>query len=104
VAHTFNPSSWEAEAGGFLSSAWSIEGVPGQPGLYRETLSQKTYIYIYIYIFPNLKNRKKKIQCNKSLLLNILIDVCKVEKNNPMNNLQIVAQFSSMVYRTKSPH
>jgi hypothetical protein len=43
VAHTFNPSTREAEAGGFLSSrpAWSIEGVPGQPGLYRETLSGK---------------------------------------------------------------
>jgi hypothetical protein len=43
VAHTFNPSTWEAEAGGFLSSrpAWSIERVPGQPGLHRETLSQK---------------------------------------------------------------
>jgi hypothetical protein len=27
VAHTFNPSTWEAEAGGFLSSrpAWSTE-------------------------------------------------------------------------------
>jgi hypothetical protein len=39
VAHTFNPSTWEAEAGGFLSSrpAW----VPGQPGLHRETLSRK---------------------------------------------------------------
>jgi hypothetical protein len=39
VVHTFNPSTWEAEAGGFLSSrsVWS----PGQPGLYRETLSQK---------------------------------------------------------------
>jgi hypothetical protein len=44
VAHTFNPNTWEAEAGGFLSSrpAWSTEWVPGQPGLYRETLSQKT--------------------------------------------------------------
>jgi hypothetical protein len=44
VAHTFNPSTWEAEAGGFLSSrpAWSTEWVPGQPGLYRETLSRKT--------------------------------------------------------------
>jgi hypothetical protein len=42
VAHTFDPSTWEAEAGGFLSSrpAWSTEWVPGQPGLYRETLSQ----------------------------------------------------------------
>jgi hypothetical protein len=34
VAHAFNPSTWEAEAGGFLSSkpAWSTESVPGQPG------------------------------------------------------------------------
>jgi hypothetical protein len=44
VAHAFNPSTWEAEAGGFLSSrpAWSTERVPEQPGLYRETLSRKT--------------------------------------------------------------
>jgi hypothetical protein len=38
VAHTFNPSTREAEAGGFLSSrpAWSTEWVPGQPRLHRE--------------------------------------------------------------------
>jgi hypothetical protein len=44
VAQTFNPSTWEAEASRFLSSrpAWSTERVPGYPGLYRETLSQKT--------------------------------------------------------------
>ena len=32
VAHTYNPSTWEAEAGGLLSSrtAWSTELVPGQ--------------------------------------------------------------------------
>jgi hypothetical protein len=44
VAHTFNPSTWESETGGFLSSrlAWSIEWVPWQPGLHRETLSKKT--------------------------------------------------------------
>ena len=44
VAHAFNPSTQEAEAGGFLSSrpAWATKWVPGQPGLYRETLSQKT--------------------------------------------------------------
>jgi hypothetical protein len=43
-AHAFNPSTREAEAGGFLSSrpAWSTKWVPGQPGLYRETLSWKT--------------------------------------------------------------
>jgi hypothetical protein len=44
VAHAFNPSTWEAEAGRFLSSrpAWSTKWVPGQPRLHRETLSQKT--------------------------------------------------------------
>ena len=33
VAHAFNPSTWEAETGGFLSSrlAWSTKWVPGQP-------------------------------------------------------------------------
>jgi hypothetical protein len=52
VVHDFNPSTLEAEAGGFLSSrpAWSIEWVPGQPGIYRETLSRKTK-----------KKKKKKI-------------------------------------------
>jgi hypothetical protein len=44
VSHAFNLSTCEAEAGGFLSSrlAWSAEWVPGQPGLHREILSQKT--------------------------------------------------------------
>jgi hypothetical protein len=44
VTHAFDPSTWEAEAGGFLSSrpAWSTKWVPGQPGLHRETLSWKT--------------------------------------------------------------
>jgi hypothetical protein len=44
VVHTFNSSTWEAEAGRFLSSrpAWSTKWVPGQPGLHRETLSRKT--------------------------------------------------------------
>jgi hypothetical protein len=43
VVHAFNHSTWEAEAGGFLSlrPAWSTKRVPGQPGLHRETLSQK---------------------------------------------------------------
>jgi hypothetical protein len=42
MVHAFNPSTWEAEAGGFLSSrpAWSTKWVPGQPGLHRETLSR----------------------------------------------------------------
>jgi hypothetical protein len=52
VAHAFNPSTREAEAGGFLSSrpAWSTERVPGQPGLHREILSRKK---------TNIKKTKK---------------------------------------------
>jgi hypothetical protein len=43
VVHAFNPSTQEAEAGGFPSSrpAWSTEWVPGKPELHRETLSRK---------------------------------------------------------------
>jgi hypothetical protein len=42
IALAFNSSTWE-EAGRFLSSrpSWSTKWVQGQPGLYRETLSQK---------------------------------------------------------------
>ena len=38
--HAFNSSTWEAEAGGPLRSrpVWSIDRVPGEPGLNRETL------------------------------------------------------------------
>jgi hypothetical protein len=55
VVHTFNPSTWEAEAGGFLNSrpAWSTKSVSGQPGLYRETLPRKT---------KKKKEMKKKCQ------------------------------------------
>jgi hypothetical protein len=59
IAKAFNPNTREAEAGGFLSSrpAWSTEWVPGQPGLYRETLSQKKKkkrkISIYIKLVRN---------------------------------------------------
>jgi hypothetical protein len=55
--HAFSPSTWEAEAGGFLSlrPAWSTKCAPGQPGLHRETLSQK----------KNKKKQKRK-QKNKN--------------------------------------
>jgi hypothetical protein len=61
VAHAFNPSTREAEAGGFLSSrpAWSTECVPGQPGLHRETLSQK----------PKKKKKKKKKKKSKNKIV-----------------------------------
>ena len=40
MAHTFNPSTPEAEAG--VRPAWSTEQFPGQPGLlHRETLSRQ---------------------------------------------------------------
>ena len=41
VVHAYNPSTWEAEGGRLKNSrpAWSIECVPGQPGLQRETQS-----------------------------------------------------------------
>jgi hypothetical protein len=61
VAHAFNSSTWEAEAGGFLSlrSAWS----PGQPRLYRETLSQKN---------KKQKTKKKNQQQQQQKTLNAI--------------------------------
>jgi hypothetical protein len=57
VVDAFNTNTREAEAGGFLSSrpAWSTEWVPGQPGLHRETLSQKNQKK------KTKKKKKKKI-------------------------------------------
>jgi hypothetical protein len=72
VAHAFNLSTREAEAGRFLSSrpAWSTKWVPGQPGLYRETLFQgkkkkkekkrKKYILIWqtkLHIILNIEKQ-----------------------------------------------
>jgi hypothetical protein len=58
VVHAFNPSTREAKAGGFLSSrpAWPTNLVPRQPGLYRETLSQKN---------KTKKQNKNKKKTNK---------------------------------------
>jgi hypothetical protein len=57
VVHAFNPSTWEAEAGRFLSSrpAWSTEWVSEQPVLYRENLSWKNKIT------TTTKSQKKKM-------------------------------------------
>lgn len=43
MARSFSPSTQEANASGSLSSrpAWSIEQVPDQPKLHRETLPQQ---------------------------------------------------------------
>ena len=55
VAYAFNPSTWEGEAGKFLSlrPAWSTERVPGQSGLHREILSQKNKSKKYLHQHPS---------------------------------------------------
>jgi hypothetical protein len=66
VAHAFNPSTWEAEASRFLSlrPVWSIEFVPAQPGLHRETPSQKN---------KKQKNLKQQQQQQQKILEEILL-------------------------------
>ena len=73
AVHAFNPSTWEAEAGRFLSSrpAWSTKWVPGQPGLHREILSQKNQ--------PNKQTQMSKLhnRCfTHSLILRLVKQVC----------------------------
>jgi hypothetical protein len=57
-----NPRTWEAEAGGFLSSktAWSTKQDPGKPYLlHRETLSQKNKPHTHThtkYVHKRKKN------------------------------------------------
>jgi hypothetical protein len=48
VAHTFNPCTWEEEAGGSLSSrpAWPTEWVPGWPELQRPCL-RENHLFLY---------------------------------------------------------
>jgi hypothetical protein len=83
VAHAFDPSTREAEAGGFLSSrpAWSTEWVPGQPGLYRETLSQKT-------------NKQTNKQTNKKVRKDILEG--GKGKSQPVTQLPELSQFADL--------
>ena len=52
VAHAFNPSTWEADAGGFLSSrsAWSTKWVPGQPDLYIVLANSVSLLGLFIYL------------------------------------------------------
>ena len=49
---TFNPGISEAEAVRSMSlkTAWSIELVPGQPKLHRETLFQEKKIFYLFYV------------------------------------------------------
>jgi len=65
------PSTWEAETGGFLSSrpAWSTECVPGQPGLHRETLSQKTK--------KKKKKKKSEAKVEREIELDLVLGLTK---------------------------
>jgi hypothetical protein len=62
VTHTVNPSTREAEAGGFLSSrlAWSAKWVPAQPGLYWETLFRNKQNNNNKTTTKNQKNKTKQ--------------------------------------------
>jgi hypothetical protein len=53
VAHTFNSSTQEAEAGGFprLRIAWSTELVSGLPGLHRENKTTTKNQFVMIECF-----------------------------------------------------
>ena len=53
VAHVFNPRTWEAEAGGFLSQ--------GQPGLQSEFLNSQGYTEK-----PCLEKKQKKVHFRKT--------------------------------------
>jgi hypothetical protein len=88
VAYAFNPSTREAEAGGFLSSrpAWSTEWVPGQPGLYRETLSRKK---------TKKQKQKPKEQTNKAPIMSKVGSVSCLARTDIEEStvLQIQSQF-----------
>jgi hypothetical protein len=56
LALSFNHSTWEAEADRSVSSrpAWTTGGVPGQPGLHRETLPRKNKTTTKTKKYPQL--------------------------------------------------
>jgi hypothetical protein len=82
AAHVFNPRTWEAKAGGFLSSrpAWSTECVTGQPGLHRETLSRKTKQ-------NKTKQNKTEGAGEMAQRLRSLTALPKVLSSNPSNHM-----------------
>jgi hypothetical protein len=85
--HAFNPTTWEAEAGRFLSSrpAWSTECVPGQPGLHRETLSRKP---------------RKQTNNNKPFFLPIHLNPCETDclyqRKKEMRELDRILSFKNV--------
>jgi hypothetical protein len=81
VSHAFDPRTQKAEAGGFLSSrpAWSTKWVSGQPGLYRETLSQKTTTTMTKKGQDELNNRN---YFTKSIFLKLLFVILLANYQN----------------------
>ena len=61
VVHAFNARNWEAEAGGHLSSrpVWSIEWVPGHPGIHKETLPWKKKVQKTKKILKKIKKKQQ---------------------------------------------
>jgi hypothetical protein len=64
VVHAFNPSTWEAEVGRFLSlrPACSTKWVPRQPGLHRETLSRKKKKKRFVSYHHSLARSRKEFR------------------------------------------
>jgi hypothetical protein len=76
VAHAFNPSTWEAETGGFLSlrplrPAWSTEWVPEQQVLHKEkqTKKKKKKDKSKIYASWSMDDFSRQFNCQKTILI-----------------------------------
>jgi hypothetical protein len=87
VAHT--KTSTQEEAGGFLRlrPAWSTKWVPGQPGLYRETLSWKKKKKKYKQTKKKQKQKQKKLYSTnlenfKTLEMDNILDRCNLPESN----------------------
>lgn len=83
MAHTFNPSTWEAESGWSLCLwlTFSTEQVSGQaPKLYSEILSQNPQISKYKMQKKNVIYTMHKINSKCIINLNVKYEVQKFEK------------------------
>ena len=97
MAHSLNPSSWEAEAGRFLSSkpTWSTERVPGQPGLHREMPSQKA-------IKQKISYSPKKITYWSAVGYNFHIEIAG--KHDLTRKLDLTLKRRSIRISIEKPH
>ena len=105
VAHAFSPSTWEAEAGEFLSlrPAWSTVWVPGQPRLHRETLTQKKNILshrklniIHLKPFQHIKDERSLYEL--SLWSQHYPDNTSEQDNKRKYQSNIPSEYSSAIF------